>query len=45
MDMIGGMLKLLAPIAPFILTFIPLFVAVNAFGNLPLYLALTEDEA
>ena len=40
--MIGGMFKLLAPIAPFILAFIPLFVAVNAFGNLPLYLALTE---
>ncbi len=27
---------------PYILSFIPIFVAVNALGNLPLYLSLTE---
>ncbi|KPK39895.1 MAG: hypothetical protein AMJ78_07775 [Omnitrophica WOR_2 bacterium SM23_29] len=28
---------------PYILTFIPIFVAVNALGNLPLYVSLTEE--
>lgn len=32
----------LAPLAPYILSFIPIFVAVNALGNLPLYISLTE---
>lgn len=32
-----GMLK------PFILTFIPIFVAVDAIGNIPLFLSLVED--
>ena len=36
------LIKPLSPLAPFILSFIPVFVAVNAFGNLPLYIALTE---
>jgi multiple antibiotic resistance protein len=40
--MISGILKMLSPIAPFVLAFIPVFMAVNAFGNLPLYLMLTE---
>lgn len=35
-------LKPLSPLAPYILSFIPVFVAVNAFGNLPLYISLTE---
>jgi multiple antibiotic resistance protein len=35
-------LKPLSPLAPYILSFIPVFVAVNAFGNLPLYIGLTE---
>lgn len=33
------MLKMLTP---YILSFIPIFVAVNALGNIPLYLSLTE---
>lgn len=33
------MLKILSP---YILSFIPIFVAVNAVGNIPLYLSLTE---
>lgn len=37
-----GILKPLSPLAPYILSFIPVFVAVNAFGNLPLYIGLTE---
>lgn len=40
--MLSSLLKSLAPIAPFIMTFIPVFMAVNAFGNLPLYFSLTE---
>ncbi|MFA5085845.1 MAG: MarC family protein [Candidatus Omnitrophota bacterium] len=36
------LIKPLSPLAPFILSFIPVFVAVNAFGNLPLYIGLTE---
>lgn len=36
------LIKPLSPLAPFILSFIPVFVAVNAFGNLPLYISLTE---
>lgn len=35
-------LKPLSPLAPYILSFIPVFVAVNALGNLPLYISLTE---
>lgn len=33
---------MLKPLEPFILTFIPLFVAVDAIGNIPLFLSLTE---
>lgn len=40
--MIGAILKMLSPIAPFVLAFIPVFMAVNAFGNLPLYIGLTD---
>lgn len=40
--MLSYLFKALAPIAPFIMTFIPIFMAVNAFGNLPLYFSLTE---
>jgi multiple antibiotic resistance protein len=38
----ASIFKALAPIAPYIMTFIPIFMAVNAFGNLPLYFSLTE---
>ena len=38
----GPIFKALAPIAPYIMTFIPIFMAVNAFGNLPLYFSLTD---
>jgi multiple antibiotic resistance protein len=40
--MINKLLQLLQPVAPYILSFIPIFVAVNALGNMPLYLSLTE---
>lgn len=40
--MINKLLHILAPIAPYVLSFIPIFVAVNALGNMPLYLSLTE---
>ncbi len=33
---------MLAPVAPYVLSFIPIFVAVNALGTMPLYLSLTE---
>ncbi len=33
---------MLNALRPYILSFIPIFVAVNALGNLPLYIALTE---
>lgn len=36
------MLNILKALNPYILSFIPIFVAVNALGNLPLYIALTE---
>lgn len=34
---------MLNALKPYILSFIPIFVAVNALGNLPLYIALTEE--
>ncbi len=40
--MINKLLHILAPIAPYVLSFIPIFVAVNALGNMPLYLSLTD---
>lgn len=40
--MINKLLHILAPVAPYVLSFIPIFVAVNALGNMPLYLSLTE---
>jgi multiple antibiotic resistance protein len=40
--MINKLLHILAPVAPYVLSFIPIFVAVNALGNIPLYLSLTE---
>lgn len=40
--MINPLLRILAPVAPYILSFIPIFVAVNALGTMPLYLSLTE---
>ncbi|MDP3787206.1 MAG: MarC family protein [Candidatus Omnitrophota bacterium] len=40
--MINKLLHTLAPVAPYVLSFIPIFVAVNALGTMPLYLSLTE---
>lgn len=40
--MINKLLQMLSPVAPYVLSFIPIFVAVNALGNMPLYLSLTE---
>lgn len=40
--MITQLLITLRPLAPYILSFIPVFVAVNALGNIPLYLSLTD---
>ena len=40
--MLASFFQALKPIAPFIMTFIPIFMAVNSFGNLPLYFSLTE---
>lgn len=40
--MITQLLVTLRPLAPYILSFIPIFVAVNALGNIPLYLSLTD---
>ena len=41
-SIIQAILKFLNPAGPYIVCFIPIFVAVNAFGNLPLYISLTE---
>jgi multiple antibiotic resistance protein len=36
------MLKMLKILEPFILTFIPIFVAVDAIGNIPLFVSIVE---
>ncbi|MFH0771654.1 MAG: MarC family protein [Candidatus Omnitrophota bacterium] len=40
--MVNKLFEALTPLAPYVLAFIPIFVAVNGLGNLPLYFSLTE---
>ncbi|MFA5335350.1 MAG: MarC family protein [Candidatus Omnitrophota bacterium] len=36
------MQNILGKLVPYVLTFVPIFMAVNAFGNIPLYLSMSE---